>query len=83
VTASAAASVLTDDPPARGGRDAAAPAGARVAASTATIFMSGAWLLLLGHHSDFVLALHSVAFIVWSGVFGARFLAYGPRRHLP
>jgi hypothetical protein len=47
-------------------------------ASTAMIFVSGVWLLLLGHHSDFVLALHKVAFIVWSGAFGAHFLAYVP-----
>jgi len=47
-------------------------------ASTAMIFFSGVWLLLLGHHSDFVLALHKVSFIVWSGVFAAHFLAYLP-----
>jgi hypothetical protein len=47
-------------------------------ASTATIFASGVWLLLLGHHSDLVLAVHKVSFIVWSGVFGAHFLAYLP-----
>jgi hypothetical protein len=46
--------------------------------STATIFLSGVWLLLLGHHSDFVLTLHKVAFIVWSGIFGVHFLAYLP-----
>jgi hypothetical protein len=47
-------------------------------ASTATIFISGVWLLLLGHHSDLVLAVHKVAFIVWSAVFGVHFLAYLP-----
>jgi hypothetical protein len=47
-------------------------------ASTATIFASGVWLLLLGHHSDFALAVHKVAFIAWSGVFGLHFLAYLP-----
>jgi hypothetical protein len=47
-------------------------------ASTATIFASGVWLLLLGHHSDFALAVHKLAFIVWSGVFGLHFLAYLP-----
>jgi hypothetical protein len=47
-------------------------------ACTATIFVSGVWLLLLGHHSDFVLTLHKVSFIVWSGVFAAHFLAYLP-----
>jgi hypothetical protein len=47
-------------------------------ASTAAIFASGVWLLLLGHHSDFVLTLHKVAFFVWCGVFGVHFLAYVP-----
>ena len=40
-------------------------------ASTVMIFVTGVWLLILGHHSDQVLMLHKVAFIVWSGVFGA------------
>jgi hypothetical protein len=48
-------------------------------ASTAMIFITGVWLLALGHHSDQVLMLHKVAFIVWSGVFGVHFLAYVPR----
>ena len=48
-------------------------------ASTAMIFATGVWLLLLGHHSDQVLMLHKVAFFVWSGVFGVHFLAYLPR----
>ena len=48
-------------------------------ASTVLIFASGVWLLALGHHSDSVLTLHKVAFIVWSGVFGLHFLAYLPR----
>jgi hypothetical protein len=47
-------------------------------ASTAMIFATGVWLLLLGHHSDFVLMLHKVAFFVWAGVFGVHFLAYVP-----
>jgi hypothetical protein len=47
-------------------------------ASTLTIFASGVWLLLLGHHSDLVLTVHKVAVIVWSGVFGIHFLAYAP-----
>jgi hypothetical protein len=47
-------------------------------ASTATILASGVWLLALGHHSDLALAVHKVAFIVWSGVFGMHFLAYLP-----
>ena len=48
-------------------------------ATTALIFATGVWLLLLGHHSDLVLTLHKVSFIVWSGVFGVHFLAYLPR----
>jgi len=47
-------------------------------ATTALIFVSGVWLLLLGHHSDLVLTVHKVSFIVWSGVFGVHFLAYLP-----
>jgi len=48
-------------------------------ATTAMIFVTGVWLLLLGHRSDQVLMLHKVAFIVWSGVFAVHFLAYVPR----
>jgi hypothetical protein len=48
-------------------------------ASTAMIFATGVWLRALGHHSDRVLMLHKVAFIVWSGVFGVHFVAYLPR----
>jgi hypothetical protein len=48
-------------------------------ASTAMIFATGVWLMLLGHHYDQVLMLHKLAFFVWSGVFGAHFLAHLPR----
>ena len=48
-------------------------------ASTAMIFATGVWLLLLGHRSDQALMLHKVAFFVWSGVFGVHFLAHLPR----
>ena len=48
-------------------------------ATTVMIFATGVWLLVLGHHSDRVLMLHKVAFIVWSGVFAVHFLAYVPR----
>jgi hypothetical protein len=48
-------------------------------ASTVMIFATGVWLLALGHHSDRVLMLHKVGFIVWSGVFGVHFLAHLPR----
>jgi hypothetical protein len=47
-------------------------------ATTAVIFASGVWLLLLGHHSEFVLTVHKLSFIVWSGIFGVHFLAYLP-----
>jgi hypothetical protein len=47
-------------------------------ATTAMIFVSGVWLLLLGHHSDLVLTIHKVSFIVWSGIFGVHFLAHLP-----
>ena len=48
-------------------------------ATTVMIFVTGVWLLILGHHSDQVLMLHKVAFIVWSGAFGVHFLAHLPR----
>ena len=48
-------------------------------AATVTIFASGLWLLALGHHSDLVLTLHKVAFIVWGGVFAVHVLAHLPR----
>jgi hypothetical protein len=48
-------------------------------ASTAMIFATGVWLLLLGHRSDQVLMLHKVAFFVWSGVFAVHFVAHLPR----
>jgi hypothetical protein len=48
-------------------------------ATTVMIFATGVWLLALGHHSDLVLTLHKVSFIVWSGVFGVHFLSYLPR----
>jgi hypothetical protein len=47
--------------------------------TTVMIFATGVWLLALGHHSNLVLTLHKVAFIVWSGVFGVHFLAHLPR----
>jgi len=48
-------------------------------ASTVMIFVTGVWLLILGHRSDQVLMLHKVGFIVWSGIFGLHFLAHLPR----
>jgi hypothetical protein len=48
-------------------------------AATVMIFVTGVWLLALGHRSDQVLVLHKVGFFVWSGVFVVHFLAYVPR----
>jgi hypothetical protein len=50
-----------------------------LAVTTLLIFASGVWLVIIGHHSDLVLELHKVAFIVWSGCFGVHFLWYLPR----
>jgi hypothetical protein len=46
--------------------------------TTIGIFVSGVALLVAGHKSDTLLALHKVSFIVWSGVFGVHFLAHLP-----
>jgi hypothetical protein len=48
-------------------------------AATVLIFVTGVWLLALGHRSDQVLMLHKLGFIVWSGVFALHFLAHLPR----
>jgi hypothetical protein len=48
-------------------------------AATVMIFVTGVWLLVLGHRSDQVLMLHKVGFIVWGAVFAVHFLAYLPR----
>ena len=48
-------------------------------ATTAGVFVTGVWLLLLGDRSDQLLLIHKVAFIVWGGVFAIHFLAYLPR----
>jgi hypothetical protein len=48
-------------------------------ASTIGIFVTGVWLLLLGHKSDQVLVLHQASFAVWAGCFAIHFLAYLPR----
>jgi hypothetical protein len=47
-------------------------------AATILIFVTGVWLLALGHRSDQLLMLHKVGFIVWGGVFAVHFLAYLP-----
>ena len=48
-------------------------------ATTIGIFVTGVWLMLLGHRSDQVLLIHKVSFIVWGVVFGIHLLAYFPR----
>jgi len=48
-------------------------------AATAGVFATGVLLLLLGHHSDFLLTLHKVTFIVWGACFAVHFLAHLPR----
>jgi hypothetical protein len=48
-------------------------------AATAVVFVTGIWLLLIGHRSDLLLLLHKVAFIIWGGVFAIHFLAHLPR----
>ncbi len=47
--------------------------------STVGVFVSGVWLLLLGHRSDQLLLFHKVSFIVFGVVFAIHFLAYAPR----
>lgn len=47
--------------------------------TTVGIFVTGVWLMVLGHRSDQLLLIHKVSFIVWAVVFGLHFLAYLPR----
>ena len=47
--------------------------------SAVTIFVTGVWLLALGHKSDQVLFLHQASVIVFAVVFGIHLLAYGFR----
>ena len=47
--------------------------------SAVTIFVTGVWLLVLGHKSDQVLFVHQVSVIVFAVVFGVHLLAYGLR----
>ena len=46
--------------------------------TTVLIFVTGVWLLLLGHKSDVVLELHKVSFIVWAVLFVVHFLWHVP-----
>lgn len=48
-------------------------------AATVLIFASGIALLIAGHHSDLLLGLHKVGFIVWAACFGVHFLAHAPQ----
>ena len=48
-------------------------------ASTIGIFVTGIWLLVLGHKSNQVVFLHQASFAVWAFCFGVHFLAYIPR----
>ncbi len=48
-------------------------------AMTLGVFVTGVWLMLLGHKSDQLLLLHKVTFIVWGAVFAIHFLVYAPR----
>jgi hypothetical protein len=47
--------------------------------ATIGIFVSGVWLMLIGHRSDRLLQIHKVSFIVWGIVFAIHFLAHLPR----
>lgn len=47
--------------------------------TTVLILVTGVWLMLLGHHSDALLTVHKVSFIVWSALFAVHFLCYLPR----
>jgi hypothetical protein len=48
-------------------------------ASTVGVFVTGVWLLLLGHRSNQLLLLHKISFIAFGVVFAIHFLAYAPR----
>jgi hypothetical protein len=47
--------------------------------TTIGVFVTGVWLLLLGHKSDQMLFFHKVFFFVWGAVFAIHFLVYAPR----
>jgi hypothetical protein len=46
--------------------------------ATVIVFVTGVWLLVLGHRAGAVLELHKVSFIVWGVVFALHFLAHVP-----
>jgi hypothetical protein len=47
--------------------------------TTISIFVTGVWLMLLGHRSDEVLFLHKLSFFVWGAFFVIHFLWHAPR----
>lgn len=47
--------------------------------ATIGIFVSGVWLMLIGHRSDRLLLIHKASFIVWGIVFAIHFLSHLPR----
>jgi hypothetical protein len=47
--------------------------------ATVAIFVSGVWLLAIGHKSDQVLFVHKLSFFVWGAVFAVHFVAHLPR----
>jgi hypothetical protein len=48
-------------------------------ASALTMFITGVWLLVIGHQSDQVLFFHKVSVIAFAAVFAIHLLAYGLR----
>jgi hypothetical protein len=48
-------------------------------ASALTMFITGVWLLVIGHKSDQVLFFHKVSVIAFAAVFAIHLLAYGLR----
>src|SRR5260221_1923485 len=46
--------------------------------TTIGIFVTGIWVLLMGHKSDQMLFLHKVFFFTWSALFVVHFLYYAP-----
>jgi hypothetical protein len=47
--------------------------------TTIAIFVTGVWLMLLGHRSDQLLFFHKLSFFIWGAVFVVHFLWYVPR----
>ncbi|MDX6674296.1 MAG: hypothetical protein QOH11_1714 [Solirubrobacteraceae bacterium] len=47
--------------------------------TTISIFVTGVWLMLLGHRSDQVLFFHKLSFFIWGALFVVHFLWYVPR----